>query len=783
MYKTNQKKFISLPEKEKVLIIEQLENSIENQKEKYFQTFIQENNDDQSNLNSLYKNKVLKNIKKENSAYFLNQNLINNNNNNNNSQNNLSLSSSSSESKNQKLNIIKKAENAVISVKNNIKQISKIHNINLNKSNENNSMNNRNVYDSPNVQEIYYNFESPLNSNRKENNIKNYYCGKNDNDIKFENNEIKSSIENENIICYNYEDENESETNNSNNKYDNIADISKIDKNEKGSIYDITNSKDIINLENEYEDEKISLKPKSTLRTNLNDLNDLNPNIFNGEAKKYLNVISKKYKPKYKNNKNNIIKNRSIQSKISHKKITKNSDFKKLSNKNINRLNTTYKTLTHKKINTNDVTNRLYYNYKKMSLNKTLLKNKIEQEELKSCSFKPKINLKSKLMMENKNQNLFERNAEFEAIKQENISKRRHQIEEKYESIGHPKINSKSKIIALMNRQKEKDDNYFPENQKTFNRLYRNPKTNTKKEFYDNELKECTFKPELNHTNYVFNDNNENDDIVKENNYNINYFLERQKNFEEQKKEKNFERIIDLSNKIYTFKPSINRNDRTGLINNYSISENNKSCNIFNQYNRLYNDAQIVYNRKKFLENFYNSQYTFNPKINEYSKVIGESRINQSNNTNVFSKSSNDIKINDNSGDECTFKPSLYYNKKYNNKESYYKNFDKIIEKINEEKAKKKEIVKKYQEFQKKKEMAECKFIPEINKKIPNYNENNIHLSVKGVNKYLEQVEKFRQDRKTLEHKRQNSFYNKTNKFNLTNNNKMRKYDLAIKEN
>ena len=79
--------------------------------------------------------------------------------------------------------------------------------------------------------------------------------------------------------------------------------------------------------------------------------------------------------------------------------------------------------------------------------------------------------------------------------------------------------------------------------------------------------------------------------------------------------------------------------------------------------------------------------------------------------------------------------------------------------------------------------MAECKFIPEINKKIPNYNENNTLLSVKGVNKYLEQVEKFRQDRKTLEHKRQNSSYNKTNKLNLTNNNKIRKYDLASKEN
>ena len=220
------------------------------------------------------------------------------------------------------------------------------------------------------------------------------------------------------------------------------------------------------------------------------------------------------------------------------------------------------------------------------------------------------------------------------------------------------------------------------------------------------------------------------------------------------------ERLAEKETKIYTFKPSINRNDRSELINNHSkISENNKSCNIYNQYNRLYNDALIIYNRKKFLENFYNSQYTFNPKINDFSKAIGESRISQSNKANTFSKSSNNIKINDNSGEECTFKPNLYYNRKYIKKESYYKNFDKIIEKINEEKAKKKEIVKKYQEFQKKKEMAECKFIPEINKKIPNYNENNTLLSVKGVNKYLEQVEKFRQDRKTLEHKRQNSSY------------------------
>ena len=776
MFKPTQKEFALLSEKEKLYIIDQLENSIEKQKDQYLQTIIKGNNFDQFNLNSFHKNNFLKNITSTDFSYSKYK-LINNNKNNYNIKNNLSLSSSSTESKKQKQNIIKQAEKALNRAKSDIKEISKTHNIKLNKSNGNIPINKNDTYDIQNMQEIFYNFELPLNSDHKENNIKNINFERNDDDINFENSEIRHSIENENIISYNYEDDNESETHNSNHKFDNIADISKIEKFEKESMYNIANSKNFTNLENEIEDKKIIKRQESTVLNNINELIFPNDNIFDGEIKNYLNVISKKYKPKYTKNKNIIIKNKDTKFKFTHNKTTKNSDLNKLTIKKINGLNRMNKTPVHKKVKSNEVFNRLYYNYKKIILNRNILKNKIEQEKLKPCSFKPKINLKSRLIMENKNQNIYQRNEEYETIKQENISKRRQKMEEKNLIIGQPKINSKPKIIVLNNRNKDKNDSTFKENQKLFNRLYSNKKKNAENILYNNELKECTHK-ELNHNNYIFNENNLENDIIKNKTYNIGNFFKTQKNFKEQKKEKNFGRIVDHSPKNYIFKPSINRNDKNDLANIYlDTSENNKYCNDLNQYNRLYNEALIMNSRKKFLENFYNSQYKSNPKINEFNKTIGESKINQPT-KKLFSKSLNNIKINENN-DEYDFEPKLYINTKYNNKESNYKYFDKIIEKFSEENEKKKEIIKKYQNSQRKQGTIEYRFTPEINKKNPNYNENNIPIFVKNVNKYLEQVEKLRKERKNLKHMRQNNFSNKNNKFFLTNDNKIDNYDIS----
>ena len=50
MFKPTQKEFALLSEKEKLYIIDQLENSIEKQKDQYLQTIIKGNNFDQFNI-------------------------------------------------------------------------------------------------------------------------------------------------------------------------------------------------------------------------------------------------------------------------------------------------------------------------------------------------------------------------------------------------------------------------------------------------------------------------------------------------------------------------------------------------------------------------------------------------------------------------------------------------------------------------------------------------------------------------------------------------------------
>ena len=73
-------------------------------------------------------------------------------------------------------------------------------------------------------------------------------------------------------------------------------------------------------------------------------------------------------------------------------------------------------------------------------------------------------------------------------------------------------------------------------------------------------------------------------------------------------------------------------------------------------------------NRKKILENLYNLQYKSNPKINEFNKIIGESKINLPT-KKLFYKSINNNKVNENNY-ECDFDKKLYINKKYKYKES-----------------------------------------------------------------------------------------------------------------
>ena len=184
------------------------------------------------------------------------------------------------------------------------------------------------------------------------------------------------------------------------------------------------------------------------------------------------------------------------------------------------------------------------------------------------------------------------------------------------------------------------------------------------------------------------------------------------------------------------------------------------------KFNRLYNDAQKIKERKEQLENFYNAQFDFKPKINELSKFIAKDFNNNNNinnnNSTIHSDYINNLTKNNLHNqnyidEECTFKPNIYKNNNYNYVKSNYKNDDGILDRITQEQKNKIEKIKDMQNIQNQHNFEECNFSPEINKKMPNFEENK-PIYMKGMAKYLNQMEKARQAKREKEQREKEVF-------------------------
>lgn len=432
---------------------------------------------------------------------------------------------------------------------------------------------------------------------------------------------------------------------------------------------------------------------------------------------------------------------------INEKKRIKNLEELKRISEN-NKVNTTYR------INPIKASNRLYNNHQKMEIKKNKMKQNYEEIQNKMCSFYPEINDHSKILMDKyQKKSIYERNEEFEKIKTENIYKIRQRIENEQKEKYRPKINENSRKLALMNRinNKNESDNSYED---IYDRLYNENIHQIKnmKNIGDNEMKECTFSPNLNiMTNY---DNSFDNDLDKDDDeynddmnvdQNVKDFLKRQERYEKIRKEKLQKNILD-NNTNYTFKPEINSN--SNILAKYNPERYNENSN--DKYSRLYEYAQKMKLKKEKLMNDINSQYNFVPKINELSKYIGKKPEKDELNTK------NKNKINE-KGEKFNFKPQIFNNNKYKNIKSNYKNDENILDRINEEVQKKNKKIKIMQKMKEDKDIEQCNFSPSINKRMPDF-ESNQPMYMKGMAKYLEQMEKARQAKRDKERREKEVF-------------------------
>ena len=372
MYFPSLKEFSNLNYEQKIQIVENIQNIIESQKKKY----LKQNNDEILISSYIPNNSNLNNIQI--------------------TENDLSSSTSSDDINiniTKKNDVIQQAKNNIIKAKKDFEKFQMQYYLYKLSKEKNKEINEEIIKETNHDKEINYMIESTTNS-------------------------YNSSYNNN--IFYNYQNNDNSK----NNVYINDIRFSKIKKiplniNHNKNVY--TFKKKLIKeniKENMNKSEKCKLIKS---RTNIN--NSIKKNRINSSIE-----IRNKMPPTKINNytlqsqgKKNITKSCSnIDKKQEFKKIDKIQNIniikKKLNFSKINKNNKSNKNLlrtlscTHrKKIDENDISNRLYNMDKIIKEKINLKKKKLEEEEMKNCSFIPKINNKSrkiakKLEMRNETQ-------------------------------------------------------------------------------------------------------------------------------------------------------------------------------------------------------------------------------------------------------------------------------------------------------------------------------------------------------------------------------------------
>ena len=711
------------------------ENDNENNDENDF------NNEDNDNYGDEEKN-FNENNYIEYCNYNQNENLEDNNLENNNligkKNNNTSIKMNSQIYKynNDQSNTLFQQKNSSISDCNilNEEQPRKYENINTNLRNNSNLENIiiNDTIPTQNTSKSKYNFENPLNYDREsmKNNFQNF-----SNNIN-QNNSFKEEQPNISNQKRKTNSKTKQKINNNNLKGIKNEYMNKITKTNNPTYKNINNNKSL----NISSDNIFAMKNKEKFESMKKELEDK----F-AEEHPFRPKINKKY-----NNKNEETEEERY-NRLSRPKIFDiNEKKRKKDLEELAKISENNKSKIAYKINPKEVSNRLYNTHLQIKMKKDKIKQNYEENQNKEYSFTPEINHNSKLLM-NKYQNkpIYERNEEFEKQKTDNIIRMRLEIEKEQKERCKPLINENSRKIALMNRNNNNKNESGEQYEDVYERLYKENINKDTKSLENREMKECTFIPRLNPiSNYLVSNNFTNENNM-DNDENLKDFLDRQKMYEELKKEKlEKNKINNKSN--YTFKPEINSNSNLLVKCNperYGEKDEDK-------YSRLYQDAQRIKIKKERMENELNNKYNFVPKINELSKYIGRKPgIEELN----YIQENKEINKMNKKEEEYDFKPQMFNNNKYKNIQSKYKNDENMLERINEEVQNKDKKIKMMQKLKENKDIEQCNFIPEINKNIPDF-ENNKPMYMKGMARYLSQMEKARQAKRDKEQREKEVF-------------------------
>ena len=641
-------------------------------------------------------------------------------------------------------------------------------NFNIEENENNYETNYNNINNNFNYQNQKTKFQNPnKNKSIKFNEYNEYNNQKNNNQINYQN----ESINNDNIYESNIQDNNNINKSNYTNinysryNFDNPLgyDNDFMKKNITSNIY--TQYQNNIKSFNQNKlnnninssDAYTKIKKNKTQQKKFNKSSD---NIFAQKNREKFLPMKKEledkfaqehpFKPKInksiKKNKNKILNETEQEryNRLSRPKIfdinekKKKRDLEEL--KKISELNTIKPTY---KVNPKEVSNRLYNISNTLKQKKDKIKQSYEESQNKEYSFVPEINPYSKILMDKYEfKPIYERNEDFEKNKLNNIIRKRQEIEKEQKQLCKPKINSNSKKIV----EQQKNVGGYPPYEDIYEKLYRENINRDTKNLATRDLKECTFTPKVNPiSNLLVSNNNINYNMNNEEN--MKDFLERQKMYEDLRKKK-LEKNKENNNYEYTFKPEINSNsDLLVKCNPERFNENQ-----LDKYSRLYQDAQRIKIKKEKLENELNNKYDFTPKINELSKYIG--RKPDFDELNLIKEK---LLKDEKKEEEYDFTPELYQNSKYKNIKSNYKNDQGMLSRINEEVQNKKEKIETLQKMKENDDISKFNFTPEINKDMPDF-ENNKPMYMKGMARYLNQMEKARQAKRDKEQREKEVF-------------------------
>jgi len=391
--------------------------------------------------------------------------------------------------------------------------------------------------------------------------------------------------------------------------------------------------------------------------------------------------------------------------------------------------------------NKEKVENRLYKLAEQMKEKREKMKREYQDNLIKDYSFTPNIDNRSKQLMlkYEKQKPIHERYDEVIRNKRQNLQSMRENIEKQGKSMYKPEINSKSKDIIMRRTERS-----FNGDLNIHERLYRDGLNKNRQKLNSDNLlddEECTFSPQLFYS-------------TTQPGGNIDDFLERQKIYDEIKKER-LERKLSKSieNNQYTFSPKIN------LTSDILIKADHMRSNedIKDKVDRLYKeDFEKLKNRKEQLEKCYYAQYDFKPKINEISRFVGRDPTIDDLYMKKESSKVRKIKEEATIQEECSFKPKINKNK-FENIHSNYKPDENILKRIQDELKNKNEKVEEIKNLMEEKNMQECKFQPDIKKDTPNYDTKE-PIVMKGFAKHIEQMENARKAKRDKEEREKEVF-------------------------